>query len=40
MRERKKSLADEATIRKYEALVKEKEKELMENNRIRMKNDN
>lgn len=39
-KERKKSLADEATIRKYEALVKEKEKELMENNRIRMKNDN
>ena len=33
-------MADEAAIKKYEALVKEKERELIENNRIRMKNDN
>jgi hypothetical protein len=33
-------MADEATIRKLDALVKEKEKEYIENNRIKQKNDN
>jgi hypothetical protein len=33
-------MADEAVIRKLDGLVKEREKELLENNRIRMKNDN
>lgn len=32
-------MADEATMRKLDAMVKEKEKQLNENNRIRMKND-
>ena len=39
-KERNKSLADEATIRKLENLLREKEKELLEDNRIKMKNDN
>lgn len=38
--ERGKSMADEALIRKLDGLVKEREKELLENNRIRMKHDN
>lgn len=39
-KERNKSLADEATIRKLENILREKEKELLEDNRIKMKNDN
>lgn len=32
-------MADEATIRKLESLLREREKEILENNRIRMKHD-
>lgn len=33
-------MVDEATVKKLQTLLKEKEKELYEDNRIRMKNDN